>query len=91
MTDLVRGVTALAVDSRRSGTVYAALTQTGIYKPTNGRTWIHAIGTPLFSPLRRRSRPARPATIYAAGASEADGRPLILRSTDSGRTWETAG
>ena len=35
-----RGVTALAVDPRRSGTVYAALTQGGIYKTSNGgHTW----------------------------------------------------
>src|SRR4029077_2291982 len=38
-----RGVTALAVDPRRSGTVYASLTQGGIYKTNNGgHTWIPA-------------------------------------------------
>jgi photosystem II stability/assembly factor-like uncharacterized protein len=86
------GVTALAIDPRRTGTVYAALTQGGIYKTANGgRTWSHA--------FYQRSRiyvvavdPARPATIYAAGdgswnASLSSTAPRILRSTNGGRSW----
>jgi photosystem II stability/assembly factor-like uncharacterized protein len=85
------GVTALAVDPRRSGTVYAALTQGGIYKTTNGgQTWIPAIDTPLIQVWAVAVDPARPATIYAAATRETGGRPLILRSTNSGHTWATA-
>jgi photosystem II stability/assembly factor-like uncharacterized protein len=85
------GVTALAVDPRRSGTVYAALTQGGIYKTTNGgQTWTRAIGTPLDMTYAVAVDPARPTTVYAASESEAGGGPQILRSTDSGRTWATA-
>jgi photosystem II stability/assembly factor-like uncharacterized protein len=85
-----RGVTALAVDPRRSGTVYAALTQGGIYKTTNaGRTWIPAMDTPLTQVWAVAVDPARPATIYAAATSETGDRPRILRSTNSGQTWTT--
>ena len=85
------GVRALAVDPRRTGTVYAALTQGGIYKTTNGgQTWIRAIGTPLDMMYAVAVDPARPATIYAAGESETGDGPRILRSTDSGHTWATA-
>ncbi len=85
------GVTALAVDPRRSGTVYAALAQGGIYKTTNGgQTWTRAIGTPLDMTYAVAVDPARPTTVYAASESEAGGGPRILRSTDGGRTWATA-
>ena len=63
------GVTTLAVDPRRSGTVYAALTQGGIYKTTNGgQTWsrvttlgLHRRGRPRTpgDDLRRRPEPDR--------------------------------
>ena len=84
---------ALAVDPRRTGTVYAALTQGGIYKTSNGgQTWIHATGTVLLVMYAVAIDPARPATIYAAGQSETGDAtgPDILRSTDSGHTWTTA-
>jgi photosystem II stability/assembly factor-like uncharacterized protein len=87
-------VTTLAVDPRRTGTVYAALWQGSIYKTTNGgQTWIRIYGRPALSWLYRATvavDPARPATIYAAGRNETDGRPQILRSTNSGHTWTTA-
>ena len=83
------GVTALAVDPRRTGTVYAALTQGGIYKTTNGgQTWTRS-NHQLFAMNAVAVDPARPATIYAAGEGDfPDNR--ILRSTDSGRTWSAA-
>ena len=85
------GVRALAVDPRRTGTVYAALTQGGIYKTTNGgQTWIRAIDTPPLFLYAVAVDPARPATIYAAGQLETWNGPRILRSTDSGHTWATA-
>ena len=85
------GVTALAVDPRRAGTVYAALTQGGIYKTTNGgQTWIHATGTPLDMTSALAVDPSRPAMIYAAGESAMGAGPKILRSTNGGRTWATA-
>ena len=97
------GVTALAVDPRRSGTVYAALTQGGIYKTTNGgQTWIRALNTPAGSLDAVAVDPARPATIYAAGEGQCgptaqscsspspSGELWILRSTNSGRTWASA-
>ena len=57
----VGGVRALAIDPRRTGTVYAALTQGGIYKTTNGgHTWIHAFGTVSDMMVRGRGRPRTP-------------------------------
>ena len=83
------GVTALAVDPRRAGTVYAALTQGGIYKTANGgQTWIRAIYQP-FAMNAVAVDPARPATLYAAGEGDWP-EPRILRSTDSGHSWATA-
>lgn len=93
VTDSHAGVRALAVDPRRTGTVYAALSQGGIYKTINGgQTWIRAYGTPLDMMYAVAVDPARPATIYAAGESESEtgNGPLILRSTNSGHTWVTA-
>jgi photosystem II stability/assembly factor-like uncharacterized protein len=97
------GVTALAVDPGRTGTVYAALTQGGIYKTTNGgQTWTRALNTPTFSLDAVAVDPAHPATIYAAGEGQcgptaqscsspsASGELWILRSTNSGLTWTTA-
>ncbi len=87
------GVTALAVDPRRSGTVYAALTQGGIYKTTNGgQTWTRATsaGRSTCTATRSRSTPhARQRSTPQAKAKPGDG-PQILRSTDSGHTWATA-
>jgi photosystem II stability/assembly factor-like uncharacterized protein len=85
------GVTALAVDPRRTGTVYAALTQGSIYKTTNGgKTWTRAIYPPSPAYMYAIAvDPARPATIYAAGAGVWP-EPRILRSTNSGHTWATA-
>jgi len=96
------GVTALAVDPRRSGTVYAALTQGGIYKTTDGgQTWTRALNTTLSLDAVAVD-PAHPATIYAAGegqcgptaqscSSPSPANELwILRSTNSGHTWATA-
>jgi photosystem II stability/assembly factor-like uncharacterized protein len=90
-------VSALAVDPRRSGTVYAALEvggpinrAGGIYKTTNGgRSWSRAISTP-FPVYSVAVDPARPATIYASGAVLPKGGVSILRSTDGGRTWKIA-
>ena len=82
---------ALAVDPRRTGTVYAALTQGGIYKTTNGgQTWIRVFGTVSDMMDAVAINPARPATIYAAGQSATGDGPTILRSTDGGLTWATA-
>ena len=86
------GVDELATDPHRAGTVYAALTQGGIYKTTNGgQTWIPTIHTPLGLRYTVAVDPARPATIYAADLTETGDGPRILRSTNSGRTWKTAG
>jgi photosystem II stability/assembly factor-like uncharacterized protein len=89
-------VTALTVDPRTSGTVYAGLYPTytkrvisatgGIYKTTNGGdTWTRALSDITAGALA--VDPARPATIYAAlhGRTE-----RVARSTDGGRTWITA-
>jgi photosystem II stability/assembly factor-like uncharacterized protein len=82
------GVTALAVDPRRAGTVYAAPTQGGIFKTTNGgQTWIRVIEAPLLEMYTVAVDPTRPATVYAAGQSEDTGATRILRSTNSGHTW----
>jgi photosystem II stability/assembly factor-like uncharacterized protein len=82
------GVTALAVDPRRTGTVYAA-TNGGIYKTTNGgQTWTRANNLPYMYTIA--VDPARPATIYAAAENEPGHGPRILKSTNSGHTWTTA-
>jgi photosystem II stability/assembly factor-like uncharacterized protein len=87
-----RGVRALAVDPRRYGTVYAALTEGGIYKTTNGgHTWARAWGGTSWSMYTVAVDPARPATVFGTGLSETgSGARRFLRSTDSGRTWATA-
>jgi photosystem II stability/assembly factor-like uncharacterized protein len=83
-------VKALAVDPHRSGTVFAALTQGGIYKTTNGgHTWSRTIGKPPLMFQTVAVDPARPATIYAAGQGETGDGPHILRSTNRGHTWAT--
>jgi photosystem II stability/assembly factor-like uncharacterized protein len=87
-----RGVTELAVDPHRTGTVYAALTQGGIYKTANGgQTWTRAFNGRLLYLYAVAVDPARPATIYAAGRGGSTGNDSqILRSTNSGHTWTTA-
>jgi photosystem II stability/assembly factor-like uncharacterized protein len=83
------GVATLAVDPR--GTVYAALTQGGIYKTTNGgATWIRSTSDNLLGDYTVAVNPARPTTIYAAATSSTGDGPVILRSTNSGRTWKSA-
>jgi photosystem II stability/assembly factor-like uncharacterized protein len=84
------GVRALSVDPRRSGTVYAALNQGGIYKTSNGgQTWISITPTtPLYGSTVAVD-PARPTTIYAAGDGDFGGAQ-IFRSTSSGDSWDTA-
>jgi photosystem II stability/assembly factor-like uncharacterized protein len=82
------GVTALAVDPRRPGTVYAA-THGGIYKTTNGgKTWTRANNLSYMYAVA--VDPARPATIYAAAESGPGHGPRILKSTNSGHTWAAA-
>jgi photosystem II stability/assembly factor-like uncharacterized protein len=94
-------ITSLAVDPRRSGTVYASAVVNlnkvkpenvagGIYKTTNGgRTWsavVSSIGVGKIA-----VDPARPSTIYATGWASWDkthpDKIRLLRSTDGGRTW----
>lgn len=85
------GIRALTVDPTGTGSVYAALTQGGIYKSTNGgRTWVPALDKPLDFTYSVAVDPARPTTIYAAAQDQTAGLPQILRSTDRGRTWVSA-
>ena len=85
------GVRALAVDPRGTGIVYAALTQGGVYKTSNGGdNWVHAVGDMPLQTYTVAVDPIRPATIYASVQSEIDNVPRILRSNDGGRTWATA-
>ena len=82
---------ALAVDPRGTGIVYAALTQGGVYKTSNGGdNWVHAVGDMPLQTYTVAVDPIRPATIYASVQSEIDNVPRILRSNDGGRTWATA-
>jgi photosystem II stability/assembly factor-like uncharacterized protein len=85
-------VTSLAADPRTPGTLYASVhpwsdrgivkPTGGIYKTTNGGdTWSELYTG--FGVDRVAIDPARPSTIYAAGAG-------LFRSTDSGRTWAIA-
>jgi photosystem II stability/assembly factor-like uncharacterized protein len=85
------GVTMLTVDPRHTGTVYAGLTQGGIYKTSNGgNTWIRSAADDRLRDYTVAIDPARPATIYAAGVTDTGDGPRILRSTNSGRTWTSA-
>ena len=85
------GVTTLAVDPRHAATVYAGLTEGGIYKTNNGgNTWIRSTADNLLGDYIVAVDPARPATIYAAAISATADGPRILRSTNSGRTWTIA-
>ena len=85
-----RVVTSLAVDPRRSGTVYAGIytgAKGGVFKSTDtGRTWRRTSAS--FPVTALAVDPARPATIYA-GVDQREHR--IVRSTDSGQTWVIAG
>jgi photosystem II stability/assembly factor-like uncharacterized protein len=87
------GVTSLAVDPKRPGTVFAAFSQGGIDETANGgRTWINVAYHPSYM-YAVADDPARPATIYAVGDAAAGLDPWparISRSTDGGRTWATA-
>jgi photosystem II stability/assembly factor-like uncharacterized protein len=82
------GVRALAIDPRGSGTVYATLTQGGVYKISNGtNNWTRAYGSLPTQAYAVAVDPKRPATIYASVTFEPT---QILRSNDGGRTWATA-
>ena len=80
------------------GTVIASLGTDGVYASTNeGRTWTRtwpASGrTPGLGVGLITVDPAHPATVIAAATYPAT-RPTgthILRSTDSGHTWEVVG
>jgi photosystem II stability/assembly factor-like uncharacterized protein len=95
---LPAGVTSLAAHPQRSGTLYAGL-HTGdgtgaIYETTDGgRTWNAAESGPAITTLA--VDPARPTTIWAAGWTRRKGtrqyKSFLIRSTDRGRTWTTAG
>ena len=87
-----RQVTSLAVDPRRSGTVYVGLwsegTVKGIFKTTNGgHGWSRAGARYPVTALA--VDPGHPATIYAGVGHNPE--PRILRSTDSGRSWAIVG
>jgi photosystem II stability/assembly factor-like uncharacterized protein len=94
---LPAGVTSLAADPQRSGTLYAGL-QTGdgtgaIYETTDGgRTWNAAESGSAIATLA--VDPARPATVWAAGWAREKGTQqdkfVLIRSTDGGRNWATA-
>ena len=85
-----RVVTSLAVDPRRSGTVYAGSytgTKGGIFRSTDtGRTWRRTSAS--FPVTALAVDPGRPATIHA-GVDQREHR--IVRSIDSGQTWVIAG
>jgi photosystem II stability/assembly factor-like uncharacterized protein len=87
-------VTALSADPRRGGAVYAALTQGGIYKTSNGgQTWTRSTAAGPQTTLYHYAvavDPALPTTIFAAGESETGNGPQILRSTNGGHTWAKA-
>jgi photosystem II stability/assembly factor-like uncharacterized protein len=89
-------VTRLAIDPRRSSTIYAA-TYGGLFKSINGgRTWRPA-NAGLTVTIRSRTVPrlvealaidrSDPSTIYAATAVFGDFRIGLFKSTDGGRLW----
>ena len=84
------GVTTLDVDPR-TGTVYAALSQGGVYKTADGgRTWTSIGPEGLYMYNALGVDPSRPSTIYAGAESETGDGPRILRTTNGGRTWVEA-
>ena len=87
------GVTTLAPDPQRPGTVYAAVNQGGIYKTANGgRSWrqVAPDARGLYLTTMVGVDPSRPTTIYGSTTSEYDNSVILLRSTDRGHTWATA-
>ena len=81
----------LTVDPLHTGTVYAVLTQGGIYKTSNGgNTWSRSTAGGILRDYTVAVDPTRPATIYAAGVTVTGEGPWILRSTNSGHTWTSA-
>jgi photosystem II stability/assembly factor-like uncharacterized protein len=102
-----RDVTSLAVDPRRSGTVYAGVeinlnrinpkaVAGAIYKTTDGgQNWSQVFSG--FGVEKIAVDTARPSTIYAAGWAGRDPthpslfHVCIVRSTDAGHTWIVAG
>ncbi len=91
-------VSSLAVDP--SGAVFAAAPTDdgGIFKTTDaGATWTHVVSGVAVDHVA--VDPRQPTTIYAVGtqwsrvgtpAVQAN-KTLVLRSTDGGRTWSSAG
>lgn len=85
------GVTTLAVDPHRPRTLYAGTSQWGIYTTTNGgHSWRRVAARGLYYMTVVGIDPARPTTVYGAGALEYDNSVHLFRSTDAGRTWVTA-
>jgi hypothetical protein len=76
-------VSALAVDPRAPGTLFAATAGGGIYRSTNsGGNWTPATnGEPDSFVSDIVVDPSLAGSVYAAGASG------VFRSTDSGGTW----
>ena len=85
------GVTTLAIDPQRPGTVYASLNQFGIYMTTNGgRTWKRVAAKGLYYLSMVGVDPKQPTTVYGSGVNEYDNSVHLFRSIDRGRTWATA-
>jgi len=86
------GVTTLAIDPHRPGTVYAGVNQGGIYETTSGgRHWrrVAAKGTYYLTTMVGVD-PAQPTTVYGAGLREYDDSVHLFRTTNGGRTWASA-
>jgi photosystem II stability/assembly factor-like uncharacterized protein len=80
-------VSALAVDPKAPGTVYAGVTPHGIVKSTDGgATWAPANrGTDFSPPDVLAVDPGRRSIVYAGGAFKG-----VLKSTDRGAFWKSA-
>ena len=92
------GVTSLAADPRRSGTVYASMEISHTYKTKAGdveKPTGAIYRTTDGGQTRVAVDPARPSTLYATGWAGRDPTHpntfRLLRSTDGGRSWTVAG
>ena len=80
-------INELAVDPKHPDTVFAATSEAGVFKSTNGgRSWRHLdLGREVSRVDRLAIAPGKPQTVYAATGQG------VLTTTNGGRSWQATG